>query len=156
MTIKKRTADKIIYVPGSYDLFHFGHTRLFKYAKEYIYQGMVIAGVSTDKLIKSYKFLKPVYPLKERIELVYSCRYVDKVIVQREFFNITQLKRLRIDYVLLGSDWENKKFPELEKAQKELNFKIIYKPYTKEVSSSEIKRRIIKNAYDIVKSEGKR
>ena len=145
-----------IYVPGSYDLLNIGHIRLFKYAYDYAQYSYVIAGVSTDKLILSYKFLKPICPLKERIELVSACKYVDRVIIQKKFFDIEQLKKLNIDYVLLGSDWENKDFPALMYAQGMLKFKIIYKPYTKEVSSSEIKRRIIKNAYDIVKAEGKR
>ncbi len=145
-----------VYVHGSFDLYHIGHTRLFQYAKNLFYCSKVIVGVSTNRLIQTYKFLKPVYPLKERVEIVSSCKYVDEVIIQKKFFDINQLKKLNIDYVLLGDDWKGIDFPALKYAQGMLKFEVIYKPYTKEVNSSEIKRRIIKNAYEIVTAESKR
>jgi cytidyltransferase-like protein len=147
---------EIIYIPGSFDLFHVGHIRIFQYAFNKFKHSFIIVGVSDDNLIMSYKNIKPIYPLNERIETVKSCRYVNKVIVQRKFFDVKQLKPLKINYILLGDDWKNKKFTELALAQKKLGFKIIYKPYTKEVSSSEIKKRIIKNAYEIIEAQTKR
>jgi len=139
-----------LYVPGTFDLFHVGHIRMFKYASKF---GNVIAGVSTDELVLSYKNLAPIYPFKERWETVDACRYVNRVIPQRKFFSIPQLKKLNICYVILGSDWEGKDFPELDQAQKALGFEIIYKPYTEETSSSKIKERIIRNSFDIIKAQ---
>jgi len=146
----------IIYVPGTFDLWHVGHIRIFKFAKNLFSNTYVIAGISTDSLIKKYKHIKPVYPLKERIETVSACKYVDKIIVQKEFFKIKQLIKENITCILLGSDWKGKSFPELENAVKKAGFIVIYKPYTKEVSSSEIKKRIIKSAYEIVEAQTQR
>ena len=145
-----------IYIPGTYDMWNVGHIRLFKYARKLFPNAYVIAGVSSDKLVKSYKYIKPINPLKERMETVLSCKYVEHVIVQNTFFNIKQLKKYRIDFVFLGSDWKGVNFPALEKAQRQLCFQVIYKPYTKEVSSSIIKKRIIKNAYAIMEAKNKR
>lgn len=152
----KKLVCPIVYVPGTYDMWNIGHIRLFKYAKDSFYYSKVIAGVSSDKLVKSYKYINPINPLVERLETVLACKYVDKAIIQNEFFNIKQLKKYNIDYVLLGSDWKNKNFTELKIAQQKLKFKIIYKPYTSEVSSSKIKERIIDNAAQIIAAQSKR
>lgn len=143
----------VIYVPGVFDLLHIGHVRLFKYASQF---GVVLAGVSSDYLVQSYKHTLPVYPLNERLEIVESCKYVQNTIVQYYFFDIDQLKHWNIKYILLGSDWIGKKFKELEIARKKLKCKIIYKQYTEETSSSKIKQRIIENASEIIKAQLKR
>lgn len=145
-----------IYVPGTFDMWNIGHIRLLKYAKSLFPETTVISGVSTNKLVKSYKIINPVNTLAERVETVKACRYVDKVIVQGKFFDPKQLRKYNIDYVLLGSDWKGVDFPALTYAQGILKFNVIYKPYTKEVSSSIIKERIIKNAYDIIKAQTQR
>lgn len=152
----EKLVNPTIYVPGTFDMYNIGHIRLFKYAKDSFYYSTVIAGISTDKLVKSYKYIKSIHSLKERLETVLACKYVDKAIIQKKFFDVKQLKKYNIDYVLLGDDWKGKSFPSLENAQKILQFKIIYKPYTKSVSSSEIQKRIIQNAYEIVQAQTKR
>ena len=53
--IKKKIT---IYVAGSFDLFHFGHLNILLKAKKL--GDYLIVGVSTDKLIKKYKKIKPV------------------------------------------------------------------------------------------------
>jgi len=143
-----------IYTAGSFDLFHFGHLNILLKAKkigEYL-----IVGVSTDKLIKKYKKIEPVINYKERVSIIKELSCVDKVIQQKAFFDTNQLKKYNIDIIVLGSDWKGKKFPELEKCLKKLNIKIVYVPYTKHLSSSKIKEKIIRNSYDIIKSQIRR
>jgi glycerol-3-phosphate cytidylyltransferase-like family protein len=81
---------------------------------------------------------------------------VDKIIKQEKFFDIKQLKRYGISTIVLGDDWKNKSFPELDKCLKELNIKMVYVPYTKRLSTSKIKEKIIRHAVEIIQSQTKR
>jgi glycerol-3-phosphate cytidylyltransferase len=145
---------KIIYTAGTYDLFHFGHLNILLKAKAL--GNYLIVGVSTDKLIKQYKGIKPIINYKDRIAIIKALKCVNKVIKQSSFFDITQLKKYKINTIVLGDDWKEKTFPELEKCLKELNIKMIYVPYTKRLSTSYIKEKIIRNAVEIIKSQTKR
>ena len=61
------------YTTGVYDLFHVGHLRLLKRAKEQCDQ--LIVGVTTDELV-SYKYKKAVIPFSERKEIpITTTRY---------------------------------------------------------------------------------
>lgn len=144
----------IIYTSGTFDLPHVGHTNVLKKAKAM--GDILIVGVSTNRLVKQYKKISPVLSYKDRAGLIKDLRYVDKIIKQDKFFNITQLKSLKIDIIVLGSDWKNKKFPELEKCLKELHIKIKYVPYTARLSTSKIKEKIIRNSYNIIENQIKR
>jgi len=145
---------KIIYTAGSYDLMHFGHLNILKKAKAL--GNYLIVGVSTDSLIARYKEMKPIICFSDRVAILKELKCVDKVIKQEKFFDIKQLKQYNIDTIVLGDDWKNKSFPELDKCLKELNIKMIYVPYTRRLSTSKIKEKIIRNAVEIIKSQAKR
>jgi len=145
---------KIIYSAGSFDLFHGGHLNILLKAKKL--GDYLIVGVSTNKLIKKNKGLPPIVAYRDRVSVIKALKCVDKVIKQASFFDIKQLKKYHIYAIVLGDDWKNKKFPELKKCLKELNIKIIYIPYTKRLSSSYIKEKIIRNAVEIIKAQTKR
>ncbi len=68
---------KIVYIDMVADLFHKGHVNILKKAKE---QGdILIVGIHSDKDVESYKRV-PIMTMEERISVVESCKYVDKVI----------------------------------------------------------------------------
>ena len=143
-----------VYTSGAYDLFHFGHLNILLKAKKL--GNYLIVGVSTDALIAKYKNIKPIICYKDRVAIINQLKCVDKVIKQDKFFDVKQLKSYNIDIIVLGSDWKGKSFPELEKCLKKLNIKMVYVPYTKRLSTSRIKKKIIKNAYEIVEAQVKR
>ena len=144
----------VVYTAGSFDLFHYGHLNVLLKAKKL--GDILIVGVSTNKLIKKYKKINPIIKYKERALIIENLKCVDKVIQQKSFFDIKQLRKYNIDIIVLGSDWKGKKFPELEKCLKKLKIKMVYVPYTKHLSSSKIKEKIIRNSYDIIKSQLKK
>ena len=146
--------NKVIYTAGSYDLLHYGHVNVLLKAKAL--GNYLIVGVSTDALISKYKGMKPIICYKDRIAIIKELKCVDKVIKQNSFFDVKQLKKYHIDIIVLGDDWRGKVFPELDRCLKELNIKIVYVPYTKRLSTSKIKVKIIKNAVEIIKSQTKR
>jgi glycerol-3-phosphate cytidylyltransferase len=145
---------RIIYTAGSYDLMHFGHLNILKKAKAL--GNYLIVGVSTDSLIARYKGMKPIICFADRVAILKELKCVDKVIKQDKFFDIKQLRQYNIDTIVLGDDWKNKSFPALDKCLRELNIKMVYVPYTKRLSTSKIKEKIIRNAVEIIKSQAKR
>jgi glycerol-3-phosphate cytidylyltransferase len=64
---------------GTFDMFHFGHERLLKRAKE---RGdYLIVGVATDKYNKE-KGKESIQSFEERLAYVESLPYVDKAIAE--------------------------------------------------------------------------
>ncbi|EAN97437.1 ethanolamine-phosphate cytidylyltransferase, putative [Trypanosoma cruzi] len=72
--------DRIVYVDGSFDLFHYGHIRVLQKAREL--GDYVIAGVHEESAIRKAKGSDfPIMSLNERVLGVLSCRYVDEVVL---------------------------------------------------------------------------
>lgn len=64
------------YIAGVFDLFHIGHLKMFKRAKEQC--KYLIVGVVSDEGVRLNKQAEPFVPFEERIEMVRSCKYVDE------------------------------------------------------------------------------
>ena len=65
-------------VNGVFDLFHVGHVRLLKRAKEMFRE--VVVTIDSDELATQEK-RKPVFSQEERLEILKSCRYVDDAVI---------------------------------------------------------------------------
>lgn len=65
-------------VNGVFDLFHVGHVRLLKRAKEMFKE--VVVTIDSDELATQEK-RKPVFSQEERLEILKSCRYVDDAVI---------------------------------------------------------------------------
>jgi ethanolamine-phosphate cytidylyltransferase len=75
-----KPADKIVYIDGTFDLFHVGHVSILKQAKDL--GDFLIVGILPDDVVNQKKgFGWPVMNLHERVLSVLSCRYVDEVII---------------------------------------------------------------------------
>jgi len=93
---------KVVYIDMVADLFHQGHVNILKRARE---QGdFLIVGIISDKDVESYKRI-PILTMEERIAVVESCRYVDRVIPSAPL-KITPeyLKELNVDIIVHGDD----------------------------------------------------
>ena len=128
------------YTTGVYDLFHVGHLNLLKNAK-----GMcdkLVVGVTVDELV-SYKGKKAMIPFEDRIEIVRSCKYVDAAVPQYDMNKLTACKKLGARLLFVGDDWYGTpKWIEYEKDFEKAGIKIVYFPYTKGISSSQIKKAL--------------
>jgi glycerol-3-phosphate cytidylyltransferase len=124
------------YTSGVFDLFHIGHLNLLKNAK-----GMcdkLIVGVTTDELV-AYKGKKPIIPFADRIEIVRNIKYVDAAVAQENMDKLAMCQRLKVDILFVGDDWYNsEKWNNYEKEFNEANIRIVYFPYTKGISSTQI------------------
>ena len=90
---------KVGYTTGVYDMFHVGHLRIIKRAKEMC--EYLIVGVSTDELVQSYKNKTPIIPFVNRMEIVEACKYVDKVVPQISMDKLEAWKNLKFDVILI-------------------------------------------------------
>lgn len=65
-------------VNGVFDLFHVGHVRLLRRAKEMFKE--VIVTIDSDKLVMEEK-RKPIFSQEDRLEIIKSCKYVDDALI---------------------------------------------------------------------------
>lgn len=128
------------YTTGVYDLFHIGHLNLLKNAK-----GMcdkLIVGVTVDELV-TYKGKKAMIPFEDRIEIVRSIKYVDAAVPQYDMDKLAACKKLGAEFLFVGDDWYGtEKWQEYEKQFAEEGIKIVYFPYTKGISSTQITKAL--------------
>jgi phosphoenolpyruvate mutase len=128
---------KNIYVDMVGDLFHFGHVELLRRARE-LGQTLIV-GVHSDETVMSYK-RKPVLSMKERVAVIESCKYVDKVVANAPLV-VTQkyLDEHQIDLIVHGDD--------LTEQDKHLMFgevlnKLVLINYTDGISTTTILHRL--------------
>ena len=128
------------YTAGVYDLFHIGHLNLFKNAK-----GMcdkLVVGVTVDELV-AYKGKKAMIPFEDRIEIVRSCKYVDAAVPQYDMDKLSACKKLGAKFLFVGDDlYGTEKWKEYEKEFAEAGIQIVYFPYTRGVSSTQIQKAL--------------
>ena len=128
------------YTTGVYDLFHIGHLNLLKNAK-----GMcdkLIVGVTVDELV-AYKGKKAMIPFEDRIEIVRSIKYVDAAVPQYDMNKLEACKKLGAEFLFVGDDWYGtEKWQDYEKVFAEAGIKIVYFPYTKGISSTQITKAL--------------
>jgi glycerol-3-phosphate cytidylyltransferase len=128
------------YTTGVYDLFHVGHLNLLKNAK-----GMcdkLIVGVTVDELV-AYKGKQAMIPFEDRIEIVRSIKYVDAAVPQYDMDKLTACKKLGAKFLFVGDDWyATDKWREYEKKFEQEGIRIVYFPYTKGISSTQITKAL--------------
>lgn len=139
-----------VFTSGTWDLFHVGHVRLIQ--RSMAFGDELIVGVSTDELVEEYKGVKPVIPFEERLEIISSLSGVTKAVKQTVLTEIDMLKELEIDVVTIGDDWKDKHLDGLE-WMKSQGKKVEYLSYTGGVSTSDIKRIIIEDTYNIIRAQ---
>lgn len=130
---------KIAITYGTFDLFHYGHLRLFQRIKEFA--DYLIVGVSTDEF-NQLKGKKTIIPFENRIEIVRNIKYVDEVIAEESWEQkINDIKKFKVNYLVMGDDWKGR-FDELQQY-----CEVIYLPRTDGISSSTIRNSLyeIKN-----------
>lgn len=89
---------------GSFDLFHEGHYKLLKRAKEL--GDYLIVGVTTEQYDESRGKLNIIDSLDERIENVRKTGLADKIIVEDHIGQkVEDIQKFEVDIFTVGSDW---------------------------------------------------
>jgi phosphoenolpyruvate mutase len=135
--------NKKVYVGLSADILHKGHINILKTANLY---GDVYVGLLTDQAIASYKNI-PYLDYEKRKVVLENIKYVKKVIPQETLDYVENLKLIKPDYVVHGDDWKSgvqKKTREsVIKTLKVWSGKLIEPKYTKNISSTSIKKEMV-------------
>ena len=138
----------VVYTGGTFDLFHAGHVNFLKRCKEIAGElGSVVVSLNTDEFIKEYKGKPPIVSFSDRMAVLKACKYVDQVIANSGGADSKPtILQVNPNIVAIGSDWAKKDYyKQMQFTQDWLDDKdisLIYIPYTKGISSTEIKTRL--------------
>lgn len=133
---------KIGYTDGVYDLFHVGHLNMIQAAKrqcEYL-----IVGVHGDAVVEGYKKHSPVINEMDRKRIIGSIKGVDRAEINHFRDKIKLWELYHFDVIFIGDDWKGtERWIRFEKELKIINVDVVYVPYTKGISTTEIKQMIM-------------
>ncbi|MDP2914755.1 MAG: adenylyltransferase/cytidyltransferase family protein [Candidatus Aminicenantes bacterium] len=128
------------YTSGVFDLFHVGHLRILQRAKALC--DRLIVGVTVDDLV-GYKNQNVVVPFDQRLEIVSGLKAVDLAIPQDDLDKFVMWKKLKFDVMFIGDDWfDTGRFKDYERKLKSAGVKIVYLPYTTDISTSGLKSKL--------------
>ncbi len=138
--------DSVLYTGGTFDLFHYGHINFLNKCRNL--SSNIIVSLNTDEFIYEFKQKTPVLNYEERKLSVLNSKLVSKVIPNvggRDSKPAIQSANPNI--IAVGDDWAHKDYyKQMDFTQEwldEQNITLVYIPYTKGISSSEIKQRIL-------------
>ena len=134
---------KIGYTQGVYDMFHIGHLNLLQQAAEYCEK--LIVGVNSDTLVYEYKKHYPLISETDRIAIICGLKCVSEAHIVCTLDKEEILKEHPVDAIFIGDDWKgNVRWKDTEETMAKHGVEIEYLPYTKGVSSTELRERILK------------
>ena len=137
------------YTCGVYDLFHIGHLNLFERCKNAC--DYLIVGVCDDEYVRNVKGKEPIINQEERARIVNALKCVDEVHIidtKTTIDKVAAYNMFNYDLLFVGDDWKGtERFLQTEEQinKLKLNIKIVFLPYTKEVSTSMLKDKINNN-----------
>ena len=132
-----------VYMAMSADIVHQGHLNVINEARNL---GDVIVGLHTDDVIRGY-WRNPIMKYDERKEVIENIKGVIEVIPQDTLDQVSNILKVRPEYVVHGDDWKEGQQKELrENVINALNTyggKLIEVPYTKGVSISKLDQELM-------------
>ena len=134
----------VVYTGGTFDIPHAGHIQFLRKCKNY--GSWLVVALNTDEFIMRFKNKRPIMSFPERYEVIRSIEYVDEVIpnLSGEDSKPT-IMSVNPDHIVIGDDWISKDYYKqmgfTKEWLKEQGIELHYVPYTKNISSTEIRRR---------------
>jgi len=127
---------------GCFDLFHAGHVALLQYAYDLSENSGVYVAVNSDRSVRELKGPgRPVYPERERCEILRACSYVREVFLFETEEELSDLYRRVQPHILVkGIEWEHKPITGRKWA-----LDVSYAPRWEGISTSDIIGRIRAN-----------
>jgi ethanolamine-phosphate cytidylyltransferase len=138
-----KPGDKVVYVDGTWDLFHPGHIEFMRKAREL--GDFLLVGICDDETVNLHKGSNwPIMDLHERTLCVLSCKYVDEVIIGAPWeISRDLITTMNVSLVVHGSHQDYHSTRDPYRVAKEMNiFKEIDSPSP--LTTEEIVDRILK------------
>ena len=134
---------KIGFTDGVYDMFHVGHLNMIKEAKKHC--DYLIVGVHSDEIVEGYKNRKTIINEQDRREIIEAIKYVDKAVINRTRDKLKLFEEHHFDVVFIGDDWKGtERWNNFEKVLAEVGVSVEYIPYTKGISTTQIREKLAK------------
>ncbi len=141
MTEKK---PRVGFTTGVFDLMHIGHLNLLERCRERC--DYLIVAICDDEYLRKYKHREPVFPEDDRMRLIGALKCVDQVVqinTAETEDKMLCVERFHFDVLFAGDDWEgSERFRITAEQFAPLGIDIVFLPYTKEISTTQIRRRI--------------
>ena len=133
-----------VYTGGTFDLPHSGHVNFLNKCAEL---GEVWIALNEDDFIEAYKGKPPVMSFSERASVLLEFKCVTGVTNNFGGADSREvIEDIKPDIIAIGSDWARKDYYKQMGFDQdwldERGISLIYIPYTKGISSTEIKRRL--------------
>jgi phosphoenolpyruvate phosphomutase len=133
---------KIVYLAMRGDIIHPGIINIIREGEKY---GDVLVGLLTDSAIAAHKRL-PFLSYEQRRQIVERIKGVARVVPQKEWSDIPNLRAYKPNAVIHGDNWksgpEQKMREEVFAVMKELGGEVIEIPYTQGVDSSSLNEAV--------------
>lgn len=135
----------ILYTGGTFDLFHVGHVNFLRQCK--LLASEVVVALNSDDFVFRFKNQEPIMPYDDRKRILEGCRYVSRVVpnIGGEDSKPTIIQVVP-NIIAIGDDWVGKDY------YKQMGFTqdwldqhgivLVYIPYTKGISSTELRERL--------------
>lgn len=138
----KKQKYKTGYTDGVYDLFHVGHLNMIQTAKKYC--EYLIVGVHGDDVVEDYKRRRPIINETDWKRIIESVKGVDRAEINRFRDKLRLWELYRFDVIFIGDDWKGtERWNHFEKVLAEINVDVVYVPYTKGISTTDIRNKIM-------------
>lgn len=135
----------VVYTGGTFDLYHAGHARFLARCAEL---GEVTVSLNTDEFIEQYKGKPPVISFADRAEVLLASRSVSHVVPNTGGADSRwAIEFVMPDIIAIGTDWARRDY------YKQMGFDqdwlddrgiaLIYIPYTRGISSTAVKERVL-------------
>lgn len=132
--ISKKPQLVVGYLSGTFDLFHIGHLNLLRRAKEQC--DYLIVGVHESG---AWKGKETFIPFDERLEIVKNIKYVDEAHMSFKE-DSDAWEKYHFNKLFVGDDYKgSERFNRYEKFFSDKDVEIVYFPYTKGTSSTQLR-----------------
>jgi rfaE bifunctional protein nucleotidyltransferase chain/domain len=100
----KKQGKKVVFTNGCFDLLHSGHVHLFREARKL--GDVLIVAVNDDASVQKIKGpRRPIFPLKERLEILEAIQFIDYLIPFSQETPRELISLLLPDVLVKGGDW---------------------------------------------------
>ncbi|MFW6139853.1 MAG: D-glycero-beta-D-manno-heptose 1-phosphate adenylyltransferase [Acidobacteriota bacterium] len=137
----QKSGKKMVMTNGCFDVLHGGHIHLFREAKKH--GDILVVALNDDRSIRKLKgSMRPIFNLKERIEILEAVEYIDYLIYFKEETPKRLIAFILPDVLVKGGDWDKDEIvgrKEVESA----GGKAVVVPYLSGYSTTEIIHKVL-------------
>jgi cytidyltransferase-like protein len=142
---------RTVYTGGTFDCLHVGHVHFLWQCRMIAGpEGRVVVALNTDDFISRFKNRKPVFNYDERLSHLQMLRpaLVDEVVPNSNGEDSKPtILRVKPNFIVIADDWAKKDYyKQMNFTQEwidENNMVLMYVPYAKNISTTEIRNRLV-------------